>query len=1020
MNEPRGSTWKKCDLHIHTPLSIVQWYGGNNEEVWEKFISDLESLPPEFKIIGINDYLFIDGYKKILQYKQKGKLSNIDLIVPVLEFRLKKFAGTENRLRKINFHIIFSNELSPEVIEQQFLNALTSKYKLAPGFSGMTWSGVITRESLEDLGRKIKSTVPPEKIHQFGSDLEEGFNNLTLDEDDIIEVLSKSSYFNKKSKPLYLTAIGKTEWESLSWADGSIADKKDVINKVDLVFISSENIDQFKNAKRKLGEQNVNDLLLDCSDSKYYSSSSNKDRIGKCFTWIKTDATFEGLQFLLYEPESRIFVGDIPPVLNRVNSDKTKYIQSISINRKNESTYNEDVWFGDIKIDLNPELVAIIGNKGNGKSALTDIVGLIGNTKNYKYFTFLNSYKFREPKNNKAKYFEGHLEWLSGDIDKKTLSEDPEDYEYEKVKYIPQKYLEILCNEERPEFEKELKKVIFSHVPDDERLGMASFDELIDYQSEVINERISILIEELSEINEEILRIEDLLDDEYKKSLEEKLKEKNKELKAHEATKLKEVTKPEVDEGISKEMAAVNKELINQLALKKELEKEKESKQREKAVLKKKIAIINRISGELENFETQHTNLLNKIKPDLAELGLNVDNIVQLRIDKDDLYGIKTDTSSKIKAIENDLNPDIPDNLLNKLSNAETKIIEMQEKLDEPNKKYQTYLKQLEEWNTKKEEIIGGEEKEDSIKHYQQLLKNIESKYPSELESKRHERLTISKEIYQKKKELLNKYKSLYEPVESFIANYDIKQYPARFDVAFEIRDFEEVFFTHVSQKPRGSFSGLEEGVRKLRSILESTNFDEEEGAENFLNQIIDNLEYDTRFEKKEKRIIKQQIKKDILGFYSFLFSFDYLIPKYTLKLGDIELSQLSPGEKGALLLIFYLLLDKNDIPLVMDQPEENLDNQSVYELLVQYIKEAKKRRQIIIVTHNPNLAVVCDAEQIIYARIDKIHKNTVSYETGSIENPAINRRIIDVLEGTMPAFNNRDSKYDITRKLTV
>lgn len=200
----------------------------------------------------------------------------------------------------------------------------------------------------------------------------------------------------------------------------------------------------------------------------------------------------------------------------------------------------------------------------------------------------------------------------------------------------------------------------------------------------------------------------------------------------------------------------------------------------------------------------------------------------------------------------------------------------------------------------------------------------------------------------------------------------------------------------------------------------ESTNFDEEEGAENFLNQIIDNLEYDTRFEKKEKRIIKQQIKKDILGFYSFLFSFDYLIPKYTLKLGDIELSQLSPGEKGALLLIFYLLLDKNDIPLVMDQPEENLDNQSVYELLVQYIKEAKKRRQIIIVTHNPNLAVVCDAEQIIYARIDKIHKNTVSYETGSIENPAINRRIIDVLEGTMPAFNNRDIKYDITRKLTV
>jgi ABC-type cobalamin/Fe3+-siderophores transport system ATPase subunit len=159
-------------------------------------------------------------------------------------------------------------------------------------------------------------------------------------------------------------------------------------------------------------------------------------------------------------------------------------------------------------------------------------------------------------------------------------------------------------------------------------------------------------------------------------------------------------------------------------------------------------------------------------------------------------------------------------------------------------------------------------------------------------------------------------------------------------------------------------------------------------------------------------------LKKDVHAFYNFLFSLDYLVPRYTLKLGEIELSQLSPGEKGALLLIFYLLIDKNDIPLVMDQPEENLDNESVYKLLVQYIKEAKKRRQIIIVTHNPNLAVVCDAEQVIYAKIDKANRNIVSYKSGSIENTEINRKIVDVLEGTMPAFRNRESKYTITRNI--
>ena len=125
-------------------------------------------------------------------------------------------------------------------------------------------------------------------------------------------------------------------------------------------------------------------------------------------------------------------------------------------------------------------------------------------------------------------------------------------------------------------------------------------------------------------------------------------------------------------------------------------------------------------------------------------------------------------------------------------------------------------------------------------------------------------------------------------------------------------------------------------------------------------------------------------------------------------------LDQLSPGERGTLLLVFYLLIDKSDIPLIIDQPEENLDNQTVYDILVPCIKEVKTRRQIIIVTHNPNLAVVCDADQVIYASIDKKDGNCVTYESGGIENPVINKHVVDVLEGTMPAFEDRDRKYDI------
>ena len=105
-------------------------------------------------------------------------------------------------------------------------------------------------------------------------------------------------------------------------------------------------------------------------------------------------------------------------------------------------------------------------------------------------------------------------------------------------------------------------------------------------------------------------------------------------------------------------------------------------------------------------------------------------------------------------------------------------------------------------------------------------------------------------------------------------------------------------------------------------------------------------------------------------------------------------------------------MLDKEDIPLIIDQPEDNLDNQSVYKIVVQFIKHAKKRLQIIMVTHNPNLAVGADAEQIIYVNIDKMNKNEFSFISGSIEEPAINKKIVQILEGTKPAFDKRKLKY--------
>ena len=139
-----------------------------------------------------------------------------------------------------------------------------------------------------------------------------------------------------------------------------------------------------------------------------------------------------------------------------------------------------------------------------------------------------------------------------------------------------------------------------------------------------------------------------------------------------------------------------------------------------------------------------------------------------------------------------------------------------------------------------------------------------------------------------------------------------------------------------------------------------------------------------------------------------------YFDARYELRLSGKNLNELSPGEKGLLLLVFYLQLDRKSTPLVIDQPEDNLDNDSIFQVLAKCIREAKKTRQVVLVTHNPNLAVGADAEQVIYVKLDKTKNYQFSWETGAIENPAINRRIIDVLEGSQPAFVKRRLKYGI------
>jgi ABC-type cobalamin/Fe3+-siderophores transport system ATPase subunit len=137
---------------------------------------------------------------------------------------------------------------------------------------------------------------------------------------------------------------------------------------------------------------------------------------------------------------------------------------------------------------------------------------------------------------------------------------------------------------------------------------------------------------------------------------------------------------------------------------------------------------------------------------------------------------------------------------------------------------------------------------------------------------------------------------------------------------------------------------------------------------------------------------------------------------RYNITYDGVAIEQVSPGTRGIVLLLLYLVIDKHDLrPLIIDQPEENLDPQSVFEELVPHFREARRRRQVIIVAHNANLVVNTDADQVIVAsseRNARVGLPTVTYRCGSIENPTIRTAICQILEGGERAFLDRERRY--------
>ena len=215
--------------------------------------------------------------------------------------------------------------------------------------------------------------------------------------------------------------------------------------------------------------------------------------------------------------------------------------------------------------------------------------------------------------------------------------------------------------------------------------------------------------------------------------------------------------------------------------------------------------------------------------------------------------------------------------------------------------------------------------------------------------------------------------------------------------------------------------------------------FDEEEFCGSLLNQWIDKRTVPTQLDLKKEIVganvdgtpkdltidkVIDWVQKDLAGAKFFNRSGeehtieyiltewpDFLRVKAVVKLGGKPIEVLSIGQRGTLLLKVYLSTATARQVFIIDQPEDNLDNNFIMNELVPLILKAKKSRQIIMSTHNANLVVNADAEQILVARLD----TTQPYLAGSIENPEINKSIRDILEGGEQAFRQRERKYNMS-----
>ncbi|MGK2957238.1 MAG: TrlF family AAA-like ATPase [Acidimicrobiales bacterium] len=950
----RGSEWRRWDLHIHTPETALNDQFGD----WDEYLTAIESQT-DVRVLGITDYFSITNYSKLKQYKTKGRIPDIDLLIPNLEFRI---APPNDTATAVNIHLLVCPD-DPNH-ETEIRNALG---RLDWRYGDRNYSCL--PDQLIALGRAFDPTVANDRAA-----LRVGVTQFKVDFTGLRDWYDNEPWLTQNS--LIAVAAGDDGLSGFQ-RNGAWGGYREEITRFSQILFSG------RPGEREfwLGRRNPEDMetIIRLGGFKPCVHGSDAHEVAKLFRphqdrfcWIKADPTFEGLKQILFEPEDRVHIGPTPPIFH----DNARVIRAIKLS-------NSGGWFDDVEIPLNPGLVSVIGQKGSGKSALAEVTSYTAGS-----WATDESGSFLKRAGQHLGNMTVELKWADDTVSKVRLGDDQSDDR--RVRYLSQKFVERLCADDHigSELVQEIETVVFSYIDPIDTLNASSFDELRARRTKGIRS-------EGDRLRDEVIR---LIREECA------LRDNAAKLPAKE-NRIKTLTEERA--GLVKQLpqTASAEEAKAQADLQ-EKRQALTAAQQVAAADKQKLQKISDIRTRIVAFKAQMARFYSELEVNLNEAGIPEADRAAFR------PAFPADTEPPLARKETELNRSLAERQGAAENPAEGSIRWVQVQIA-------TLLKHESADKTRQEKIKNIQTRIAAIiteiKRIQEEIVQIRGPEMARMIAARQQRLEAYIAYFENLKEEQKTLEDLYAPVAAKLKSETGSRHER--DLEFSIRweaDLDKwlergsVLFDQRRAIPYDTAQGLGDAARRiLAPAWMSGNTERIKLAmEEFL----------TEFRKPEfppNKYLRAGVT--VQDVFEWLYEVDHVRLSYGLKYNGVELEKLSPGTKGIVLLILYLGMDIADTrPLIVDQPDENLDNESIYELLTAYFKTAKTRRQIILITHNPNLVVNADSEQIIVAIATRRDNGLplITYQYGALENQGIRQQACRILEGGSDAFRKRERRY--------